>query len=1283
MAAFNRLKGLFQRSDSRDSKSEPTPEKPGGAGGTVLSPRSPELTALEMAQQQDWEAKQLKVWEPGDVILDTYQVEDVMSGGMGYVYITTHRNWNVKVAIKSPNQMMLSNRAFYARVLREADSWIDLGLHPHIAYCYYVRKVEDIPHIFIEYVDGGNLRDWVSEARCYDLKVGLDLAIQFCHGMEYAQKHGMIAHRDIKPENILMTQDGLLKITDFGIARFQKTEEEQKTSDSADMPDMRNGQLTTYGTRMGSYDYMSPEHYDDVHNVDIRADIYSFGVCLYEMFCGRKPYGTSSQVPASVVAQADSRNPYEPTELRGDMPPQLAQLLKRCCALNREERYGSIKELQDELLQLYRRIFDEDPEHAAVDEIGLLADGLNNQAVSYLELGREEDAEKLLDEALGVERTHPEATYNRGILLWRSGRTADDALLTQLEGISGTRPDDWRPMYLKGLVHIERGDKEGAVAELESVRTASGGVAELESALARARGCGATGHVRTLEGHTGAIYSVSISPDGLYAVSGSYDNTLRLWELDTGRCIRTLVKHTGWAKYVNSASISPDGRYVLGSEGHILRLWELGTGRCIRTLEGHTDSVTSVSTSPDGRYAVSGSRKKNRSTISYGFDDRTLRLWDLGTGRCIRVFEGYTDSVTSVCISPDGRYAVSGSYDRNLRLWESGTGRCIRTFYGHTGGVKAVCISPDGKYALSGSDDKTLRLWELGTGRCIRTFQGHTGLVESVSISPNGEYAVSGSSDNALRLWELDTGRCIRTFQRHTSAVTSVSILPDGRHVLSGSDDKTLRLWELGELELGELRGGPFVMAKPSSSRELRDTASKFRTLLDRAEGLLKSGASKEAGLAIEEARGLPGYQELPDLLRLWRQAGMRGIRSGLHSGRHVRTFQGHTGPVTSVSTSPDGRYAVSGSVGLGNTLCLWELDTGRCIRTFEGHTDTVCSVCISPDGRYAVSGSVGLGNTLRLWELGTGRLIDTLHRMNEHARPVCISPDWRYTLTVDLGRTLCLRGLGKGWDIRNFKGHFDDVNSVSISPDGLYALSGSRDKTLRLWELGTGRCIRTVQRHTSAVTSVSISPDGRYALSGSKDKTLRLWELSTGRCIRTFQGHTGSVTSVSISPDGLYAVSGSWDKTLRLWEIGTGRCMRTFQGHTGSVTSVSISPDGLYALSGSEDSTLRLWELDWEYEFPDPADWDEGAMPYLETFLTLHTPYAYELPDDREPSEEEIEQALIRRGQPGWTEEDFQQLVKQLQYSGYGWLRPEGVRKELEKMASDWQGPPKIMGDS
>jgi len=156
-------------------------------------------------------------------------------------------------------------------------------------------------------------------------------------------------------------------------------------------------------------------------------------------------------------------------------------------------------------------------------------------------------------------------------------------------------------------------------------------------------------------------------------------------------------------------------------------------------------------------------------------------------------------------------------------------------------------------------------------------------------------------------------------------------------------------------------------------------------------------------------------------------------------------------------------------------------------------------------------------------------------------------------------------------------------------------------------------------------------------------------------------------VNSVCLSSDGRHALSGSDDRTVKLWDVATGRCLRTFEGHTGRVNCVALSADCRYALSGSSDCTIKVWALDWELEDRDPADWDEGARPYLENFLTLRSAG---------------KNWRGRWKKPVWNDEDFKKLLKDLQYRGCGWLRPEGVRRKLEEMTCNWQGPPPLPGE-
>ncbi len=209
-------------------------------------------------------------WKPGDVVMKRYRIIDVMSGSMGHVYICEHLGWGVKMAIKSPRPEVIRDAAGMRMILAEAEAWTGLGMHPNIACCYYVLTLDEIPRIFIEYVDGGNLAEWIKAGRCRDLRTAINLAVQFCHGMEYTHANGII-HRDIKPQNILLTKNALLKITDFGIILRKE---------------MRAGGQGFRGTPA----YASPEQFRSAADLGPASDIFSFGICLWLMLCGRRPF---------------------------------------------------------------------------------------------------------------------------------------------------------------------------------------------------------------------------------------------------------------------------------------------------------------------------------------------------------------------------------------------------------------------------------------------------------------------------------------------------------------------------------------------------------------------------------------------------------------------------------------------------------------------------------------------------------------------------------------------------------------------------------------------------------------------------------------------------------------------------------------------------------------------------------------------------------------------------------------------------------------------------------
>jgi WD40 repeat protein len=304
------------------------------------------------------------------------------------------------------------------------------------------------------------------------------------------------------------------------------------------------------------------------------------------------------------------------------------------------------------------------------------------------------------------------------------------------------------------------------------------------------------------EGHGGSVSGVVFSPDGRRALSAGQDGAAKLWRLPDGRqlarladklpavethyAVRRFEGHTG---PVRRAALSPDGRLALSGSGYpngdkTLRLWDVASGKEIRQFQGHTDQIHGVAFSPDGRQVLSGGV------------DRTLRLWEVASGRQLQVFRGHTDVVNCIAFSPDGRHALSGSFDKSLRLWDVSSGKEVRRFRGHTEGIHEVAFSPDGRRALSSSFDKTVRLWDVDSGMGLRRFVGHSDPVEGVALSPDGRRALTGGWDHTIRLWDVESGKEVRRFTKHTGGVRSVAFSRDGRRVLSGSDDQSIRLWD-------------------------------------------------------------------------------------------------------------------------------------------------------------------------------------------------------------------------------------------------------------------------------------------------------------------------------------------------------------------------------------------------------------------------------------------------------------------------------------------------------
>jgi WD40 repeat protein/serine/threonine protein kinase len=686
---------------------------------------------------------------------------------------------------------------------------------------------------------------------------------------------------------------------------------------------------------------------------------------------------------------------------------------------------------------------------------------------------------------------------------------------------------------------------------------------------------------RAFEGHGAPVRSVSFSRDGALIVSGSHDNTVRVWDSASGRTVRTFRGHDSW---VRSCAFSPDGRTVVSaSHDHRATLWNITNYEEVRVLsgkilDGHKDAVLSASFNRDGNTIVTASR------------DRSAKTWDFVTGNEVKSFEeGHAFLASNAVFFPGGRQVLTSAVDNTTRFWDVTSGTQMARL-DHTGRAAALALSADGTRILTGSDDKTAKLWDAENKKLIKALTGHKHEVTAVAFSPDGRWLFTGDSAGRGILWDAKSLEDTHHLTSHTGKITAAAFLPDSSRLLTASNDKTVAQWDPLQgkellpkvlkhpdavLSLALIPGGRQALTS-CADRSVRiwdlETAGQLGTLPVKGDvnGIAVSSDGLRAITVNSEQR----------TVRLWELETRREILAprGKDELGAFLDLNRSRGQLWTAIFSPESDAILT--VG-GTDARLWDMQKGAERMSFS-LSGIVASAGFSPDGSRIVTGS--WDNAARVWDVASGTAVMKLEGQHTgYVNTAVYSPDGSLILTASDDRTAVLWNAKTGAVVSVLSGHTDRVRSAVFSPDGTKILTASNDKTARLWNTATADEVGRFEGHVWAVLSAVFSADGTKLITGSEDNSAKIWDTATKKVLHSLEGHTASVASVAFLPDGKRVLTGSQDNTAKLWDADTGKEILTLKGHSEEVTCVAASTSGRYILTSSRDGTAVVWlSVDW-----------------------------------------------------------------------------------------------------
>jgi WD40 repeat protein/beta-lactamase regulating signal transducer with metallopeptidase domain len=699
--------------------------------------------------------------------------------------------------------------------------------------------------------------------------------------------------------------------------------------------------------------------------------------------------------------------------------------------------------------------------------------------------------------------------------------------------------------------------------------------------------------------HGADITFVAFAADGKTLITAGEDDTIRVWEIATGKEIRRFARpRPAEPKPPKEGDKAAPKNKVKGEA--VLRLMTQGVGDA---------GNFSVALAPDGKTLAAA-------------NGQVIQLWDVGTGKAIRQIEGPSTGLSGLLFSPDGKRLAARSPDNTFYLWAADTGKEIHqikppprkatneivlTFGGDGNDAPGMAFSPDGKtlaaattrFDQQGGNSSAITFWDVASGKETQQIKVPQGVdVSAVAFAPDGKVLAFGGG-GVVHLCAADTGKEIRQLKVR-GGVLALAFAPDGKTLAVGGRNQRVRLWEtetgkelhhLGDAEPARSGGLALVSALGFAAPEARALAF------------------SPDGKRIAAAAG--------STVRLWEAA----------TGKELPLLDGHREAPSAIIVSPDGKTVVSW--GDDRVIRRWDAATGKPLGAFPAPPRTTLAA-FSADGRAVALANAD--NTIRIHETATGK---ELHRLKGHSgglAALAFAPDGKVLASRgSADHTIRLYDVAQGAELRQIimrsannqgggtvliiggsaRRSRPSGAGLAFSPDGKLLVApgphaGRSGNTLVVVDVATGKELRKIES-PKAIRSFAFSPDGRALATENGDRTLTLWEVASGKerarlgkpFVEQQQSGAGMMaftlvvdgdfgggisdpagpTTLAFAPNGrVLAVRGP-DRSVRVWDVAAGKEIGRRKGHEGAVQTVAFAPDGRTLASGGSDTTILLWD--------------------------------------------------------------------------------------------------------